>query len=130
MNLYNESLRRALHAPMVRHKALLEKASDDILRERHGIGIADAEQALRHLKGERAGHSIGALDARLPPRLGVSHAPTVIDEAMATAVIGANADEENANTECIRVQEELTLTQMVEEGLDDAEEGKDDDPVV
>ena len=55
--------------------------------------------------------------------------PTVIDEAMATAVVGVNANDENVNTECIRVQEEPTLTQMVEEGLDDAEEGKDDDPV-
>ena len=53
--------------------------------------------------------------------------PTIIDEAMATASVGEDANGENDNTECLRVQEEPTLTQMVEEGLDDAEEDKDDD---
>ena len=55
--------------------------------------------------------------------------PTVIDEAMATAVVGENANEVSANADCIRVQEEPTLTQLVEEGLEDAEDEEDEVPV-
>ena len=43
---------------------------------------------------------------------------TIIDEAMATASVGEDASGENDDTECLRVQEEPTLTQMVEEGLE------------
>ena len=53
--------------------------------------------------------------------------PTVIDEAMATAAVGENTDTVETPTECIRVHEEPTLTQMVEEGLDEAAEDEDGD---
>ena len=53
--------------------------------------------------------------------------PTAIDEAMATAAVGEGTNEANIHTECIRVQEEPTLTQLVEEGLEDAEDDEDDD---
>ena len=53
--------------------------------------------------------------------------PTAIDEAMATAAVGEGTDEVEIHTECIRVHEEPTLTQMVEEGLEDAAEEEDDD---
>ena len=53
--------------------------------------------------------------------------PTIIDEAMATAAVGEGADAVEASTECIRVHEEPTLTQLVEEGLDEAGKDEDDD---
>ena len=46
---------------------------------------------------------------------------------MATTAVGENANEVNANTDCIRVQEEPTLTQLVEEGLEDAEDEEEDE---
>ena len=70
-------------AKLVRQKVLLERASDDILRERHGIGIANGEQELRHLRGDagsgRGGGAMAALG--LLPGLGVGQARAVIDEA-------------------------------------------------
>ena len=54
--------------------------------------------------------------------------PTVIDEAMATSAIDESTNAMEATIECIRVNEEPTLTQLVEEGLDEAAEDNDEDP--
>ena len=72
--------------------------------------------------GSGSSSSSGIRSSLMPP----PH-PTIIDEAMATAVVGENANEVSTNTDCIRVQEEPTLTQLVEEGLEDAEDEEEDD---
>jgi len=57
--------------------------------------------------------------------------PTIIDEAMGSSAIDDSTEGAATSSECMRVIEEPTLTQMVEEGLDEAaEERGDDDPAV
>ena len=72
--------------------------------------------------GSSSSSSSGIRSSLMPP----PH-PTVIDEAMATAAVGESTDAVETPTECIRVHEEPTLTQMVEEGLDEAAEDNDGD---
>ena len=57
--------------------------------------------------------------------------PTVIDEAMASESViesaAPSSDIGNVDCSSLRVHDDLILTQMVEEGLEDADEDDNDD---